>query len=126
MGTGCETVARTKGLAHDQVTGVWKGGRIGTYRGLVKGKEEFGAVTFGTKGIITSGKETGYEPLCREVVKFFKTGTAPVSADESIEIFTFMEAADESQRQGGKPVALADVFAKAKAEAEAKLRSDAN
>ena len=36
---------------------------------------------------------------------------------ETIEIFTFMEAADESLRQGGKPVALADVLAKAKAEA---------
>ncbi len=123
MGRGCETVTRTKGPANDQVTGVWQGGRIGTYRGLVKGKEEFGAVTFGTKGIITSGKETGYEPLCREIVKFFKSGTPPVSAEESIEIFTFMEAADESQRQGGKPVALADVLAKAKAEAESKVHA---
>ena len=126
MGTGCETVTRTKGPANDQVTGVWKGGRIGTYRGLVKGEEEFGAVTFGTKGIISSGKETGYEPLCHEIVKFFKTGTPPVSADESIEIFTFMEAADESQRQGGKPVALAEVLAKAKAEAQTILQAPGN
>ena len=28
---------------------------------------------------------------------------------------TFMEAADESKRQGGKPVKLADVLSKAKA-----------
>jgi predicted dehydrogenase len=126
MGTGCETVARTKGTSNDQVTGVWKGGRIGTYRGLVKGKEEFGAVTFGTKGIMTSGKETGYEPLCREIVKFFKTGKPPVSAEESIEVFTFMEAADESKRQGGKPVALADVLAKAKAEAQTILQAKEN
>jgi hypothetical protein len=40
-----------------------------------------------------------------------------VSEAETIEIFTFMEAADESLRQGGKPVALADVLAKAKEEA---------
>ena len=126
MGAGCETVARAKGPANDQVTGVWKDGRIGVYRGLVKGKEEFGAVTYGAKGILFSGKETGYEPLCRELVKFFKTGTPPVSPEETIEIFTFMEAADESQRQGGKPVALADVLAKAKAEAETKLHAAGN
>jgi hypothetical protein len=123
MGTGCETVARTKGADNDQVTGVWKDGRIGTYRGLVKGKEEFGAVAYGTKSILTSGKETSYDPLCTEIAKFFKTGVPPVSAEESIEIFAFMEAADESQRQGGKPVALAEVLAKAKAEAETKLRA---
>jgi hypothetical protein len=63
-----------------------------------------------------------YSDLCREIAKFFKTGIAPVSADETIEIFTFMEAADESKRQNGAPVALADVLAKAKAEAAARLK----
>jgi hypothetical protein len=117
MGSGCETVTRHKGATNDQITGVWTGGRIGTYRGIVKGKANFGAVVFGTKSILASGDEHGYEPLCREIAKFFKGGPAPVSAEETIELFTFMEAADESQRQGGKAVALADVLAKAKAEA---------
>jgi hypothetical protein len=45
-----------------------------------------------------------------------------VSAEETIEIFTFMEAADESKRQGGAPVALKDVLAKAQAEAAAKMK----
>ena len=121
MGTGCETVTRHKGAQNDQVTGIWKGGRIGTYRGITKGKTAFGGVAFGSKGILTSGEEHGYEPLCREIARFFKTGNPPVSAEETIEIFTFMEAADESQRQGGKAVALADVLAKARAEAAAKL-----
>ncbi len=47
---------------------------------------------------------------------------SPVSAEETIEIFAFVEAADESKRQHGAPVALADVHAKAKAEAAAKLK----
>jgi hypothetical protein len=38
-----------------------------------------------------------------------------VPAAETIELFAFMEAADESKRQGGKPVSLAEVLAKAKA-----------
>jgi len=121
MGAGCETVSRVKGPINDQVTGVWKDGRIGTYRGIVKGKAEFGATVYGSKGVQHGGKTISYEALCRQVGKFFRTGEAPVSAEETIEIFTFMEAADESMRQGGKPVALADVLAKAKAEAAGKL-----
>jgi hypothetical protein len=117
MGTGCETVARSKGVASDQVTGMWKDGRIGTYRGIVKGKAEFGAMVYGSKGVQQGGKTVSYEALCRQIGKFFRTSEPPVSEAETIEIFTFMEAADESLRQGGKPVALADVLAKAKAEA---------
>ncbi len=118
MGSGCETVIRTKGPMNDQVTGVWKNGRIGTYRGIVQGRAESGAVVFGSKAILQSDKKGSYEPLCREIGKFFRTGVAPVSAEETIEIFTFMEAADESLRQGGKPVSLSEVLGKAKSEAE--------
>jgi predicted dehydrogenase len=118
MGTGCETVSRTKGPNNDQATGLWKDGRIGTYRGIVKGKADFGAVVYGDKGIAQAGKAGSYEPLCRQIGKFFRTLQPPVSAEETLEIFTFMEAADESLRQGGKPVALAEVYAKAKAEAD--------
>lgn len=117
MGTGCETVSRTKGPITDQVTGVWKDGRVGTYRGIVKGKSEFGAMVFGSKGNQSGGKVISYEALCRQIGTFFRTGEPPVSEAETIEIFTFMEAADESLRQGGKPVSLAEVLAKAKAEA---------
>ena len=50
-----------------------------------------------------------------------KTGKTPVRAEETIEIFAFMEAADESKRQGGAPVSLAGVLARAKAEAAGKF-----
>ncbi len=122
MGTGCETVSRTKGPITDQVTGVWKDGRVGTYRGIVKGKSEFGAMVFGSKGNQSGGKVISYEALCRQIGTFFRTGEPPVSEAETIEIFTFMEAADESLRQGGKPVSLAEVLAKAKAEAAKLLK----
>ena len=46
--------------------------------------------------------------------KFFKTRTPPVSAEETTQLFAFMEAAEESKRQKGAPVKLADVLAKAK------------
>ena len=50
-----------------------------------------------------------YAPLVREIMKFFQTGVAPVSAEETLELFTFMEAADESKRQGGAPVKMSEV-----------------
>ena len=63
----------------------------------------------------------GCQELCREIERFFKTRKVPVSADETIEIFAFMEAADLSKRQGGAAVSLTSVLAKAKSEAAAKL-----
>src|SRR5437870_1125990 len=121
MGTGCETVARVQTEDTDLVSGLWKDGRVGTYRGIRKNKADFGAVAFGSKAIVQTGREGGYEELCREIGRFFKTGKSPVPADETIEIFAFMEAADESKRQGGAPVTLAGVLAKAKSEAASKL-----
>ena len=43
----------------------------------------------------------------------FLTGAVPVSYEGTIEIFAFMEAAEESHRQSGNPAGLADVLAKA-------------
>jgi predicted dehydrogenase len=120
MGPGCETVARVQARDADVLTGVWKDGRVGTYRGLRRNKEEFGAVAFGTKGIVFAAKWDGYEQLCVEIGRFFKTRKAPVEAQETIELMAFMEAGDESKRQGGAPVALKNVLAKARAAAASK------
>jgi Oxidoreductase family, NAD-binding Rossmann fold len=122
MGTGCETVTRLKTKDTDLVSGVWKDGRVGTYRGIRRNKADFGAMAFGSKAIVQTSRGGGYEELCQEIARFFKTGTSPVSAAETIEIFAFMEAADESQRQGGAPVSLAEVLAKARAEAARKMK----
>jgi hypothetical protein len=54
--------------------------------------------------------------LVAEVIKFFKTKQPPVSATETIELFAFMEAADESKRRKGKLVTLNEVLAKAEQE----------
>lgn len=122
MGTGCQTVSRATSTNTDFVTGVWKDGRVGTYRGIRKGKAAAGGVVFGTNAIMPITKSGNYDDLCPEIGKFFKTGQSPVSAEETIEIFTFMEAADESKRLNGAPVALAEVLAKAKQEAAAKFK----
>ena len=123
MGTGCVEVARTHTDGTDFVVGRWDDGRIGTFRGLRDGSHGYGATVYGTKGIAPSGGYDGYEPLLVEIVKFFKTGKPPVSAEETLEIYAFMEAADESKRQGGKPVTIASVLEKARAEAASRAAS---
>jgi predicted dehydrogenase len=114
MGPGCESVTRVSSEGTDLVVGRWNGGRIGTFRGLRSGKQDYGAVAFGAKGIGTAIGFQGYQPLLVEIVKFFKTKTPPVSAAETIEIYAFMEAADESKRLGGKPVEISAVMEKAR------------
>ncbi len=112
MGTGCETVRRVKTDRGDMVVGVWKGGGIGTFRDLRGGKTDFNVIIYGKEGMAT-GKSGGYGPLLVEIDKFFKTGKPPVSAEETIEIYAFMSAADESTAQGGAAVSIAEMIKKA-------------
>jgi predicted dehydrogenase len=116
MGTGCRSVARVQTRDTELAIGVWKDGRAGTFRGIRKGKSGYGGVAFGTKGIVPFTSSAGYEPLVEEICEFFRTGQPPVSAQETLEIYAFMEAADESKRQGGRPVTLESVMARARAE----------
>lgn len=126
MGPGCESVSRVQTANFELVTGVWKDRRIGTFRGIRSGSSGYGGTAFGSKGIESIGKYEGYRPLVVEIVKFFQTGTVPVSPEETTEIYAFMEAADESKRQGFIPVRIADVIAKAQAEADGKVAAVLN
>lgn len=119
MGTGCTTVTRVHTEGTDYVTGLWEDGRVGTFRGIREGRSGYGALVFGSKGIAYGNQYGGYEPLLAEICKFFRTGVAPVSPEETLEIFAFMEAADESKRQGGAPVSIKSVLEKARAQARA-------
>ena len=65
----------------------------------------------------TVGKYEGYDPLLFSIVHVFRTGIAPVTPEETLEIYAFMEAADESKRRGGADVTLKEVMDKALAEA---------
>ena len=113
MGTGCETVQRIYTEETDVVIGRWADGRIGTFRGIRDGKRGYGGTAFGTEGIAPIGPYEGYRPLVVAIVAFFRTGQAPVSPEETLEIYAFMEAADESKRHGGAPVKIARVLEKA-------------
>jgi predicted dehydrogenase len=117
MGTGCRSVSRIYTENTDIVTGVWNDNRIGIFRGTRLGKGGYGGTVFGEKGIVTLGEYQGYNPLLIKIIEFFNTGIVPVSAEETIEIFTFMEAADVSRQRGGIAVEMSEVLTKAQNEA---------
>lgn len=112
MGVGCESVVRTTTPDTDVVTGAWSGGRVGTLQALRKGPTPHKVIVFGSKQVAEQKGSGDYAPLVREIMKFFQTRVAPVSPEETLELFAFMEAADESKRQGGAPVRIADVMKK--------------
>ncbi len=103
MGPGCKMVRR---IGPDKVLGLWKDGRLGMFVAA----NGYGAVVQGTKKSGDAGTYEGYEPLVKEIVKFFETGKPPVSAEETLEILAFMEAADQSKLHGGAPVEIETVM----------------
>ncbi|HRJ09347.1 MAG TPA: Gfo/Idh/MocA family oxidoreductase [Prosthecobacter sp.] len=112
MGKGCVSVKRgATGEGKIQVTGTWEGGRNGTF---TEGKG-YGGTAIGEKGEAPVGSYDGYDPLLFSAVHFFRTGVAPVTPEETLEIYAFMEAADESKRRGGAEVTLKEVMEKASA-----------
>ncbi len=120
MGTGCKSVTGTFTEDYDQVTGLWSDNRIGTFRGIRRGKSDYGGIVFGEKGIAVLGRYSGYNPLLLEIIKFFQTGIAPVSQTETVEIFAFMAAAAESKKLYGAPVVIESVIREAEREASDK------
>lgn len=117
MGTGCKQLTRIFTETTEVVTGVWDGNRIGTFRGLRTGSYDYGGNVFGDKGTMALGSYKGYLPLLQQIAQFFKTGKPPVTADETIEIYAFMEAADLSKQQHGKTISIEKVLEKARKQA---------
>ena len=110
LGTGCDTVQRTNTAGGKiEVVGTWTGGRNGVFRQ----DQDFHGLAKGQKGEAPVGSFDGYVPLVVEIMKFFTTGIAPVKPEETLEIFAFMEAADQSKAKGGAPVRIKDVLDRA-------------
>jgi predicted dehydrogenase len=113
MGKGIKTVSMVNTPDTDFATGTWQDGRIGTFRGIRSGRSGYGGNVFGEKGILALGNFGGYNALLFKILEFFNTGIPPVNADETLDIFAFMQAAEESKMKGGAPVDVAKVVKKA-------------
>jgi hypothetical protein len=116
MGSGCLSVERTSAPDVSVITGLWEGGRLGTLYALhtlPMGSTDYKIIRFGQEKITEQASQGDYTPLLREIIKFFQTKQAPLTARQTLEIYAFMEAAQESKKQNGKLVTLRDVLTKA-------------
>jgi Oxidoreductase family, NAD-binding Rossmann fold len=105
LGPGCVAVARVSSPGADVVAGRWRDGRLGTVRGVRDGARSYGAVAFGVAGVVPREvKGTDYRGLLVEVVNFFHTGTPPVAPETTVEIMSFMQAAELSKARAGAEV----------------------
>jgi len=121
MGPGCRSVRRsTTSSGEIEVVGTWADGRKGTFR-QENGKDRkgYGGFAVGEKGEAPVGAYEGYDALLFAIVDMFRSGRVPVSEQETLDLYAFMEAADESKRRGGTEVELSEVLAKARAEVAA-------
>ena len=123
MGTGCESVNRMSSQDADVVVGRWKDGRIGTFRGIKEGPAIYGGTAYTPKGSIAAGGYEGYKVLLDQILAFFKTGVAPISKEETIEIFTFMKASNMSKEQNGKIVTMEEAYRKGLKDAQKLIKT---
>jgi predicted dehydrogenase len=110
MGKGCETITRVHTTDQDIIVGTWHDGRIGVIRGMRTGKWMYGGMVYGDRDNTSLGSFDGYAALLEKITGFFESGIPPVNAPETIEIYAFMEAADQSKLLGGKPVSLLNLL----------------
>jgi predicted dehydrogenase len=113
MGKGCKTVTRVHTPDTDFVTGTWGDNRVGTFRGIRTGNQGYGGRVFGEKNMFVLGNFEGYNPLLTKIIEFFKSGKSPVDPEETLDIYAFMQAAEESKLKGGVPVDVQKVVQKA-------------
>jgi len=93
----------------DVTTGTWQDGRIGVYRGVLKGSDKPLVKVWGTEGVAKTTGGYTYEPLVAVIAEFFQTGKTPIDPAETIEIFEFMTAAQLSKERGGAAVPLQEL-----------------
>lgn len=108
LGPGCQSVTAVQTPSTEFVTGVWRDGRVGSFRGLREdaGPAGWGVSVFGTAGQRQVSYMYDYAPLVEQIRQFFRQRQAPVDEAEMLEVFAFMTAAEQSRDQGGRPVPL--------------------
>lgn len=117
MGIGCESVNRMAAASADVVVGRWKDGRVGSFRGIKGGPSIYGGTAYTADGAVEAGGYAGYKVLLDQILTFFKTGVAPVSKEETLEIFAFMKASNMSRDRNGAIVTLDEARREAQKEA---------
>lgn len=109
MGEGCRHVRCASTVGADVALGVWEDGRVGVFRGMRVGSDDFGGVVHTPDAVhygVARSVPPYYALLLRQVVSFFETGVSPVRATEMFNVVAFLEAAENSKQQDGREVNL--------------------
>jgi predicted dehydrogenase len=115
MGMGVEKVSCFRNDDGDIINAVWKDGRMGELR-LNRNRWYYAGYILPQKPkdnknpLVMFDGYSGYGALVREIIRFFETGKAPVSPEETLELMALMEAAEMSARRGGEPVTIAQAI----------------
>ena len=119
MGMGVDKVSCFRNETDDVINATWRDGRMGELR-LMRKSWIYSGYVLPEKPkdkknpVVVFGGYQGYQPLLKEIVKFFRTGEVPVPNEETLEILAFMEAAEMSAKRGGAPVTIAEAMAAAR------------
>lgn len=110
LGPGAVQVSRLKSADTDVLTAKWSDGRVGTVRLLhTEGTYSYGSLIFRGTGhaeMDAALQKPGYAPLVQQIVAFARSGKSPVPEAETLEIFSFMDAAQKSLEHGGAPMPI--------------------
>ena len=116
MGQGAEKVSCFRNDTDDVINATWKDGRMGELR-LMRNHWIYSGYVMPEKPkdsknpLVVFGGYQGYQPLLKEIIRFFRTGIVPFPPEETLEIFALMEAAEMSAKRGGEPVTTAEAIA---------------
>ncbi|UNK18936.1 Gfo/Idh/MocA family oxidoreductase [Paenibacillus sp. N3/727] len=106
MGRGAREVFAVSTETEELITGVWQDGRIGTVRGSRRGSGKFTALIHrsGESRYIDAGAsdKPWYASLLEQVIMMFTERRAVLPAEETLEIISFLEAAEKSRQSGCK------------------------
>jgi len=107
LGPGAESVTRLHTAHSDVLTATWKDGHVGVVH-LFRPDFPFGATAFldNRSSETFANLQIDYAPLLKAIEGFMRGGEPPVSAEETLEIMAFMDAAQRSMQQGGIPMRL--------------------
>lgn len=112
MGPGCQAVTAQHVAGADVVCGEWADGRLATLRGARTGSTAYGFTAFCQHGVIPqpASARFSYRNLCANIVETLRTGTLPVTPQQTLEIIGFALAALDSEQADGARIRLQNHF----------------
>lgn len=109
LGPGCRQVQTLARPGVDVLLSDWSGNRAGMMRGTRVGAREFGYVLHTDGGVrcgLADATSATTARLLADILAFFRSGRSPIDLATTFEIIAFLEAAEASRGQGGRPVPL--------------------